>query len=265
MLSKPPASAKTVVAEVSITLGDRRLDAKVSAPAGPTRLVDLLPLAHQLAGAVVGAAVEDAVAAGETISCKKGCGACCRQLVPISQVEARRLAQLVEELPEPRRAQVRARFAEGLKSLEEAGLLNKLRAREHWDPDGAELDRTGLEYFRLGISCPFLEEESCSIHPDRPVTCREYLVTSPAEHCARPTRENINTVRIPLKVWPALAKFDHMTPGGRFVRWVPLILILDWALENPDEPPPRPGGELLKEMIEHLTGQSLPAPPVGLG
>ncbi|HEY5241787.1 MAG TPA: YkgJ family cysteine cluster protein [Polyangiaceae bacterium] len=28
------------------------------------------------------------------------------------------------------------------------------------------------------VSCPFLEEESCSIHPDRPPICREYLVTS---------------------------------------------------------------------------------------
>ena len=51
-------------------------------------------------GTVVGVAVEDAVAEGETISCKKGCGACCRQLVPISQVEARRIRDLVEAMPE---------------------------------------------------------------------------------------------------------------------------------------------------------------------
>ena len=37
----------------------------------------------------------------------------------------------------------------------------------------------GREYFQLGIPCPFLEEESCSIYHDRPITCREYLVTSP--------------------------------------------------------------------------------------
>jgi Fe-S-cluster containining protein len=39
------------------------------------------------------------------------------------------------------------------------------------------------------MPCPFLEDESCSIHPDRPLVCREYLVTSPAELCAGPRRK----------------------------------------------------------------------------
>ena len=72
----------------------------MSVPAGPTRLVELLPLVQHLANTVVAAAVEDVVEQGESISCKKGCGACCRQLVPISQVEARRIRDLVEEMPE---------------------------------------------------------------------------------------------------------------------------------------------------------------------
>lgn len=263
MSSTEPAADASVTAEMAMTIGTRRLRAKMTVPAGPTSLLTLLPLVQILANAVVDAAVEDAVAAGASISCKKGCGACCRQLVPISQVEARSVRDLVEQMPEPRRTQIRARFADARKRLHESGLLAKLVSREQWAPEAVE--QLGIDYFQQGIPCPFLEDESCSIHPDRPITCREYLVTTPAEHCARPTRTTVDTVRIPLKVWPALARFDRLPQGEKFIRWVPLILAPEWSENVPDQAAPRPGPELLKELFENLTGQHVPPPPVGLG
>jgi Fe-S-cluster containining protein len=259
----PTEAAETVSADVALRIGDRKLQAKFSVPVGQTHLIELLPLAQNLANAIVSAAEEDVIEQGETISCKKGCGACCRQLVPISQVEARRIRDLVEEMPETRRTEIRERFAQARARLQESGVLAQLESREQWAPDGVE--KIGMEYFRLGIACPFLEEESCSIHLDRPITCREYLATTPAEYCAQPTRETVRTARIPLKVWTAVARFDRVTPGERFIRWVPLVLAPQWADEHPDEAPPRPGPELLKELFEHLTGKDVPAPPVGLG
>ena len=59
--------------------------------------------------------------------------------------------------------------------------------------------------------CPFLEEESCSIHPDRPLVCREYLVTSPAELCAGPTQEGVTPVAVP-KVSPAARGLEESRP-----------------------------------------------------
>src|SRR5262249_20241959 len=149
---------------------------------------------------------------GKTISCKAGCGACCRQLVPISETEARRIADLVEELPEPRRAVVRQRFADARRRLEESGMLDKLLHHENWSDDAFRA--IGIGYFNLGIPCPFLDDESCSIHPDRPITCREYLVTSPAENCAHPTATNIDWVPLAGKVWTALARFDEPLEGS---------------------------------------------------
>lgn len=262
MPSGTSSTPDKVFADIDMDVGNRKLRLKLSVDSGPTRLMDLLPLAQNLANTMVAAAVEDVVEQGESISCKKGCGACCRQLVPISQVEARRIRDVVEAMPEPRRSQVRARFSEARRKLEESGVLQKLLDRENWPLDGVET--IGLEYFRQGIPCPFLEDESCSIHPDRPITCREYLVTSPAENCARPTRESVNTARIPLKVWTAVARFDKPPAGGNFIRWVPLVLAPEWAEANPDEALPRPGPELLKELFEHLTGKDIPAPPLGL-
>ena len=111
---------------------------------------------------------------GASISCRAGCGACCRQVVPITETEARHVRDLVEAMPEPRRQQIRERFAAGRQRLEDAGLLETFQHPTEI-PDRVA---AGMEYFRLGIACPFLEDESCSIHPDRPLSCREYLVAN---------------------------------------------------------------------------------------
>src|SRR5262249_15943606 len=153
------------------------------------------------------------------VSCKKGCGACCRQLVPVSQVEARYLRDLVEQLPEPRRSQIRARFDEARRLLAQSGLLDKLFHTDQWTEE--EYNAVGRDYFQQGIPCPFLEEESCSIHPDRPITCREYLVTSPAGNCAQPTSGAVRTIPFPFKMWWALARFDPLPADTRYVPWVP--------------------------------------------
>jgi Fe-S-cluster containining protein len=261
MSGEPQAPPGVVTANVELSGPDWRLCTRLTVPAGPTQVRELLPLVQSLADAVVGAGVRTAEEGGETVSCKKGCGACCRQLVPVAEVEARRLRDLVEGLPEPRRSHVRARFAEARRRLEQAGLLEKLLRREQWAED--ERQPVGLDYFRQGVPCPFLEEESCSIYRDRPVACREYLVTSPAENCARPSAESVRCVRLPLKVSGALNRMDPVPPAARFVRWVPLVLALEWADVHPDEPPPRPGPELLREFFGHLTGRQAPgaAPP----
>jgi len=246
---------ETVTATVQMAGPDWQLRATMYVPAGPIRLSELLPLAHSFADAMAGSAVKEAEARGEKISCKDGCGACCSQLVPLAEAEARRLSALLERLPEPRRRNVRARFAAANRRLEAAGLLGRLQHADRWsDGEGRSI---GLAYLRQGIPCPLLEEASCSIYADRPVACREYLVTSPAENCIRPTGETVACVKLPLKVWTAMARFDEVPPTSRFIRWVPLILAPAWAEAHPDEPLPRPGPEMLREFFDHLTGKRL--------
>lgn len=219
----------------SLTVGEQRLELALCVPAGPTRLDDLMPLLQILSDELVCTAEEKAAREGTPVSCRKGCGACCRQLVPISPVEARHVAALVRSLPPERQAVIRARFAQARQRLEAAGMWQKLLAREAWSPSA--VSELGLEYFRLGIPCPFLEEEACSIHPQRPLTCREYLVTSPAEHCAAPSAETIRCLPLPGKVWVAAMRCEPTAVGesrsSPYLPWVPLIQALDWAEQQP--------------------------------
>jgi Fe-S-cluster containining protein len=255
MSAEPQAAEQTVTANVELGNPLWKVQLKVTAPAGPTRLIRLLPLANQLADALVGVAANAVEELGEKISCKAGCGACCRQLVPISEVEARRIAEVVEALPEPRRTQVRERFAEARRRLAESGLLEKLEQRTAWDQE--EYRAVGLAYFHQGVACPFLEDESCSVYEDRPVTCREYLVTSPAEFCAKPSADTVRCVQLPMRVLPGLTGFDPVPAGAVYVRWVPLILAPGWAEAHPDPSPERPGPEWLRELFAHLAQKEL--------
>lgn len=239
---------------VDFTLeGERfRLAGRVSVPEGPVRVGDLLPVARALADGVVAETCRALEAAGEKISCTKGCGACCRNLVAISEVEARQIRALVDRLPEPRREAIRARFREARALLRKAGLLDALLAPERMTAE--EYGKMVGLYFREGIPCPFLEDDSCSIYEERPVTCREFLVTSPPEHCAELGSKDVRRVNLPVRVFNAVARWQ--VPPAEHVeeRWVPLILAPEWAAAHPDEPAPKPGPELLRDLLGHVAG-----------
>jgi Fe-S-cluster containining protein len=212
--------------------------------------------------AVEDRAVADVEREGRRISCGPGCGACCRQLVPVTPIEARRLAELVARLPEPRRSQVRARFADAVGRLDAAGILERLRHPETMSD--AERSSLGMDYFQLRIPCPFLVDESCSIHPDRPLVCREYLVTSPAANCANPTEDNIAGVSMPVRLSKVLARFADQFEAHA-TKWVPLALAPEWALAHPDQSPLRAGSEWVTMLLRSLTEGELPGAHDGDG
>ena len=244
-----------VSASFRIGWAGRELNAAVKVPAEPVSPRILLPMVQQLTNALVGMGENLMTMNGETISCKAGCGACCRQIVPIAESEARQICALVEAMPEPRRTAVRERFADAKARLAAGGLLDKLQQPNEHTRDLS----LGMDYFRLGIACPFLEEESCSIHPDRPLVCREYLVTSSAENCKSPTAETVRRVPTPGFAMTSFAKLDGSAKHG--VRWVPLVLALDWADAHPEPPAAIPGVKLFETFMNALlNGEKVPPP-----
>lgn len=249
---------ESVNVTVELSLFERPLRLEMSVPSAPTRPERMLPLFRALADAFVSVSVEAASSEGLTVSCKKGCGACCRQMVPVSEAEARRLKEMVGAMPEPRRSAVVARFDAARRRMREAGLLPRLLQTPR--PAGEEYRRLGLEYFHQGVACPFLEAESCSIHEERPVVCREYLAVSPAELCSRRTAEPVVCLDVPAEVSRALQGVATCA-GAEAGAWVPLIAALDWADAHPRQAPPRPGTEILRELFSRLTGADIPTPP----
>lgn len=235
-----------------IDAAERSLEASVHLPEEPLRPVELLPIVFSLTNAVVSLSESQAVEEGGTISCRAGCGACCRQLVPVSELEALHLAQVVAAMPQERREQVTARFRDACERA--AATLEPLNDVK--DEAGvAELGKVADRYFALGIPCPFLEEESCGIHPNRPAVCREYLVISDPLHCARLDPVQIKRIPVPVKVSETLIYFrdGRGTPEPTAM---PLIRALDWAEEHGNDPQPSlPSVELFQNFIKEFVGK----------
>lgn len=244
-------------ATVAMTVAGVKLQFQLTVPPGPTPPIELLPIFQSMTDAFVGAAVENAKAAGETISCRKGCGACCRQLVPISEVEVESIRRLVRALPEPRRSQVIERFAIALQQLDQAGLLEALRAPASVPRE--DIQAFGDAYFAQQVACPFLEDESCSIHPKRPLVCREYLVMSPAAHCAKPSADTIRCVAMPVKMSRAIRHLD-MSKQQPSATWIPMILALEWRKPERAEATPPTGVESVSTVFREITGRDVPDP-----
>ena len=227
-------------ATLRLTVGDLRIVHPITVPQAPVPATGVVPALQGLVNAVVAAAEAGLMKSGQSISCRKGCGACCRQLVPVSRTEGERLLALIETLPADRRERLHARFAAAEAIIDHAGLSER----------GGRSDRElSLAYFALAIPCPFLEEESCSIHPERPLVCREYLVTSPAELCAGPSQEGVTPVAVP-KV--SMAARGLQDDGEA---WFPLALLMKWAKTRPRSDVRRTGPEWVQRFLSALGAQ----------
>jgi len=230
--------------------GGATIEATAELPAGPISVANLVPFLQAVEESVVETACTAVAEERKTISCRAGCGACCRQVVPVSLAEMEYLARLVASLPDEERAVVEGRFAAALSALERAGLGEELRAA-NTQRDASDTHQFGVRYFLAGVPCPFLVDESCSIHPHRPLACREYLVTSPAVHCASPEANAIDRVAVPRDLSRALYRLGDGVDTS--IRWVPLVLVLEWARTH--EPLPTvPVKELLAALARQVSG-----------
>jgi Fe-S-cluster containining protein len=219
-------------ATLRLSVGDLKVVHPITVPSGPVPASEVVPALQGLVNAVVAAAE-----AGKEISCRKGCGACCRQLVPVSRTEGERLLGVIEAMPSERRKELGARFATAAAAIKGAG-LDERRGRAD-----RELS-TG--YFALGIPCPFLEEESCSIHPERPLVCREYLVTSPAELCSGPAQEGVTPVPVPKVSMAARGLQDERE------EWFPLAMLMEWSRTRPRKSDRLTGPEWVQRFLKRI-------------
>jgi Fe-S-cluster containining protein len=236
----------------ALPVGGGFLNASANVPSGHTTLTQLLPIIQTLENAIVGRAGEEAVQAGTPISCRAGCGACCRQLVPVSLFEAEALSEWLRTLSEERRTELEARFRQALLALRDAGVIEKI-LDERWTTDEQLTAQLAIDYFHAHVACPFLENESCSIHPMRPLSCREYLVTSPPALCGDPSVNQVAGVRLPIKLSRVLYSFGQEMEQKRN-GWIPLVFLLAWGHSEvqPGKYISGTGDEVLRKFLDRV-------------
>lgn len=238
-----------VNATVEISVSGTPLRVSFDMPDAKVKLRRMLPVFHQISNTFVRMGVESINESGKQISCRAGCGACCRQLVPLSDAEAHQLAGLVEDMPESRRMEIRKRFADGLKRLNDGGFFERLDRAASGSEE--QYSDTVDEYFTYQVACPFLENESCSIHESRPIACREYLVTSSPEYCSSAKGEGIENVQHLFKVKEAVIALGRDKLPNE-LPYVPMIKALEWSEENPEDTSEREACEWMGMFFQEL-------------
>lgn len=267
------AENEWITGKVGLRIHDFPVEFEMTVPANPVKPHRMLPIFQQMANQLVDMSVEVAESEGKRISCKAGCGACCRQAVPISETEVYQIAELVESMPEPKRSQVKKRFADATEHFHKIGWYDrfiehqrKAKTAEKTDDLIKEGIGVVLDYFYEGIPCPFLENESCSIHPHRPVACREYLVTSPAANCAKPTAETIDPLNLWIKPSKALTRLGS-DERLESIGFPVLTRALEVAEMFPESFQKKTGPEWMKDFFTQLSRSEVPEskPPAVAG
>lgn len=248
---KPAAdTAGKSTTTLRLAMGELKIVHPIAVPPSPVPAAEVMPALQGLVDAVVEAAERKSRDAGLAVSCRKGCAACCRELVPVSQTEGERLLGVIEAMPAPRRAALAGRFTAAAAALAQAGLGDALLdAAKRAGKSEREL---APAYRALGIACPFLEEESCAIHAERPLACREHLATSPARLCAMPALEGVKLVAVPKASVAARGLEEDRLDVDTSGRWFALALLPGWSKARPPNATRRPGPEWVQRFVKRL-------------
>jgi Fe-S-cluster containining protein len=245
---------KFVTVDFKFAVGDGSFGASLTVPEGQCNLTEILPVLQSFDDSLLTAISEQLGAEGLSVSCKAGCGACCRQMVPLSIFEAEALAAWIATMDPATREILAQRFHQALLKLASGGIIDRL-VTEDWLADTDSARQLALDYFYQRVPCPFLQDESCSIHPIRPLVCREYLVTSDPIHCARLDPLEVKRIPVPVKVSETLIYFrdGRGTPEPTAM---PLVSVLDWAAKHCDDPQPSiPAVELFQNFLKEFAGK----------
>ncbi len=241
---------------VRLSVSGESLPVSMSVPVGKVPLRRMLPVIQKMSSEFISMGIGNLRDAGKEISCRPGCGACCRQLVPIAESEAIALREYVDGLEEPKQSEVTSKFAAATEQLKQSGFFERLEADAAAEDEHAYNERV-KEYFNFQIACPFLVDESCSIHEIRPIACREYLVTSPPELCASAEGEGVDNVHHFFQVKEALISLSRVRLSEH-LPFVPLIRLMEFTDSNVGETDARTGKVWMQGFFAKLAKFSRP-------
>lgn len=235
---KDQTNAKRGTKRVRLPIFGAETNIEVPVPGGVGSLTALLPPLRRVSSAMMEVSASVRKKRGQSVTCRAGCDACCRHLVPVSVVEAKALATAVERMPAAKKKATLQRFGAAIQRLEAEKLIGPKGPEPRTallaeDAEAASYAAISSRYFEARIDCPFLESSRCTIYEERPFVCREYQVTSDPKLCST-LDARVDPLPRPAYITPALAaaatELDGIEPAT-----VPLVLALEWVEARGEE------------------------------
>jgi hypothetical protein len=162
-------------ADVRYATGQRRFPHAIAAE-------DAAEIAEALAAEVdLGVAARDRAAGDQEIACKRGCSACCEELIMVWQPEALAVARFLDR---PENAAAREHFMAAYPEWRDAvGDAPQRQARTFESGNAARVVELHVEHWKRRILCAFNRDGDCTVYPVRPAKCRTAHAVGTSEHC----------------------------------------------------------------------------------
>ena len=108
-LNVMPSSTERLNLSITTSSGD--LQAQIDVPTGFIPITKIVPLMRSLGDQAQELEIAKTLQAGKTISCQKGCAACCRPMIPVSPPEAFALVEAIKDLPQDHQSRIKQNLA----------------------------------------------------------------------------------------------------------------------------------------------------------
>ncbi len=201
------------------------------------RLSEMVPFARALSSKLAKIVSDRLSAGGKSVLCRKCCTACCNYLVPLSIPEVFRLRQEVLAMPaEQGKSVMQSCLCAAKKILDERPEDFDINESTQ-TKNQTQISRLSRWYAGLRLPCPFLSNNMCVSYEQRPIACREHMVTGSAIFCdtrySMPNgdRESNHVVQMPVSVLECLAELTAELEQSN-TESIMLPLALPWAQEN---------------------------------
>jgi len=213
-----------------LAVGGKTVQFRINVAAKQATLADIVPLARRLSTKLAVLFLEMLRENGQSIPCCKGCSACCSYLIPLSVPEVFRLREELLAIPSSKSSRILNSYIIAAK---------KILDKSHEDIDANKLTKNNLTqtdeiikwYANLKLTCPFLSDGLCMLYKQRPLACREHMVTGSSFFCQPDHRGKPNVVPMQVSILEALGLLTAELEQSD-VEAVILPLALPWAQDN---------------------------------
>lgn len=187
---------------------DEQLRFRIDVADRRVKLADIVPLARTISTRIADIVIAKNRLDGVEIACRKGCGHCCQShLVPLAVPEVFKLKEYIYSRPHDLRdAMLRSCLLAAKNILtEQPPEFSTSQTPLNASYNMPFLSNVSDWYVSLGVSCPFLSDNVCTIYENRPLACRDYFVYGSSSACNNPDGK-AETVKMPVPMVEVLGQ-----------------------------------------------------------
>ncbi|MDD5010634.1 MAG: YkgJ family cysteine cluster protein [Phycisphaerae bacterium] len=239
------------IIDFELDIAGKKIPFHINVMAKNATLADIVPLARKISTKLAIAFVADIREKGHIVPCSKGCCACCSSLIPLSVPEAFRLREELLAIPGNVSNQImRSCINTAEKILDKAQCTAQIEGfLKNRKPRISQINKW---YGELKLACPLLSENLCTLYEQRPLACREHIVTGSSASCQIKSKCRPNVAIMPVSVLETLGQLASELEQTE-VEAVMLPLSFAWAQDNIERAKRTwPTAEMVKRFVEIL-------------